>query len=105
MKHSPGPWTIAESSPRSNQDNISIRDADGTSICRCWKNKLETEQVQANAQLVAASPELLDALKMGVLFVDSIMSQLGRVACDIGLLNEFLCSARPAIHKAEGEKS
>jgi hypothetical protein len=51
----PGPWNIFQS--------IGLEvEADGIPICEIWQRGDE-EQEQANARLIAAAPDLLEALK------------------------------------------
>jgi hypothetical protein len=81
-KHTPGEWTI----------NANKIDGDGYHLASI--NSHATTIGRANAQLIAASPTLLEALK-------SIME-----SCDSGqtsLLVQLRIKARAAIDKAEGK--
>ena len=60
VTHTPGPWAIEDCTPGestglrfaiNSKDNVIARTTDG------WK------EAQANARLIAAAPEMLDALK------------------------------------------
>jgi hypothetical protein len=58
MKHTPGPWTV-------KSDRISIQVAaadDDVSICELWRRG-NHELELANANLMAAAPDLLEALE------------------------------------------
>jgi hypothetical protein len=61
--HTPGPWIV------NTYRNVETRQ-DGHKICHCRYGKgigssrhLLEEEVLANAQLIAAAPEMLDALR------------------------------------------
>lgn len=62
FKHTPGPWRILEKS-------ASIQDSKGDSIVS-WVGiatsnfELKSEEYKANAKLIAAAPELLEALEV-----------------------------------------
>jgi hypothetical protein len=56
MKHTPGPWIF--------DDGGFIRSARGTAIAQMWdKQEEDFNNCDANANLIAAAPELLAALK------------------------------------------
>lgn len=64
-KHTPGPWNIT---PRQN-NFIDIEHSDRhtpgkitLSLCRVQARQTWVEEAQANANLIAAAPDLLDAL-------------------------------------------
>ena len=64
-RHTPGPWEILR---RVDDDDLpSVAQADGPVIAHvtCWtsKGKSDPETIEANANLIAAAPELLDACK------------------------------------------
>lgn len=64
-KHTPGKWFAAS---REGDDWDSVVPVEGTSseICQCFhaSQRLENlDECEANARLVAAAPELLEALK------------------------------------------
>lgn len=77
-KHTPGPWKIDNGG-----GTTYIEDATDISICRVSANN----QI-ANAQLIAAAPDLLEALEKAV----------NRQ----GFTNDELIDARKAIAKANG---
>ena len=52
-KHTPGPWNVTRT-------NTGVRSADAF-LCRIWM--LRNGQGVANARLIAAAPDLLEALK------------------------------------------
>ena len=55
--HTPGPWRVG-------LDKNSVRDADEGYIADCQNRFADKTTVEANARLIAAAPELLEALKM-----------------------------------------
>lgn len=71
MKHTPGPWAVAEDMgwepDRTINYEITIVDCGGSEIrhiheALAGKPTDKREQVEANARLIAAAPEMLDAL-------------------------------------------
>ena len=88
-KHTPGPWTAIEGRHNSDVEAAnhwgSIVDSDDFCIAAIWADAPNTE---ANAELLAAAPDLLEALKDVAAF---------------GTLRPRLVSVvRAAIAKAEG---
>ena len=67
MSHTPGPWTVEQTPTRLmiHAHGRYIADAAGTSSTIC-----DAEQRQANAHLIAAAPELLEALRAFVAWCD-----------------------------------
>ncbi len=61
-KHTPGPWQI--SAIQNEPEKISIIDADMCFVAEVWQTYINGEsRQQANASLIAAAPELLEACK------------------------------------------
>ena len=90
MKHTPGPWNYDRSGyslyVNSGRELVTALSMDG--------KRLETSE--ANARLIAAAPDMLNALM-------DFVSYFGHDN-DNGL-DEMLTNARAAIAKATGEKS
>ena len=59
QQHTPGPWRVGPTTFFSTT-RCAIRDSNKFFICEALK---ETEQERANARLIAAAPELLEALQ------------------------------------------
>jgi hypothetical protein len=60
MKHTPGPWHVV----KVPGGNPTIKGSDGHSVACLGNNrKRTTEEQWANARLMAAAPQLLQALK------------------------------------------
>jgi len=105
--HTPGPWTITkaqnaryiEGDPKRGHVAFVYAKGDRCDIMR--DEYSAPEEMEANARLIAAAPDLLDALKV-MLKGD----ELGEVACqEQGFLRliERTEQARAAIAKAEGK--
>ncbi len=61
-------------------------------------------EIRANARLIAAAPELLEACEMQQKLIDDMVRFVGQMALqDYALLNEAPIKARAAIAKARGE--
>ena len=62
-KHTPGPWKVGRYTP--NATEISILTTGGAPVTPAWGPKfyVNSEQAKANARLIAAAPDLLEALK------------------------------------------
>jgi hypothetical protein len=90
-KHTPGPWQLVRGAVRDQYDTIEgIVGAEDRRIMRgCHPFRADEEQL-ANARLIAAAPEMLEALKYAVEFIKMYTDQ------PIGI--EIL----EAIAKAEG---
>ncbi|MBK6881324.1 MAG: hypothetical protein IPH01_11240 [Elusimicrobia bacterium] len=66
--------------------------------------KTEPRNPEADARLIAAAPEMLEALKSWNRFWDAMpKGQLGKIVCNIGFLNEAFLKTASAIAKAEGK--
>lgn len=86
-QHTPGPWEVKE------LDDIFIRSEANRGICKIVDNGqyLPWAESQANAKLIAASPELLKTLETILEF------------CDVPINQEWLRSqCKSAIAKATG---
>jgi hypothetical protein len=96
-KHTPGPWQTDQAEHDAPYQDIRIHAGKG-SICCVWiddapLHDYNAEQ-RANARLIAAAPELLEALKR-------LMSETTTMQDAL----EAAQQARAAIAKAEGEKT
>ena len=62
-KHTPGPWRISTANPFAvNTSEAGIATAHGIDAANYSEFFPSTEQAKANARLIAAAPELLEAL-------------------------------------------
>src|SRR4051812_37585185 len=62
--HTPGPW-LAEA------DDSSVFDSEGREVADCLTFPFAGEEAEANARLIAAAPELYEALKALIVLSDS----------------------------------
>lgn len=94
-KHTPGPWF-----GRPYHDPILIQGCDEVGLCiafTCGGVGQKRDEFKANARLIAAAPELLEALEP---FAHATLTHTGQV---IGLTREDFERALAAIAKATGE--
>ena len=99
VKHTPGPWRICYDGR--------IDGLNGDEICsglgfESYKEFQDDKEAQANARLIAAAPDLLEALKMLQKATISLMGEaVDRKAADWGLVNDAMVDATKAIARAE----
>ncbi len=89
FKGTPGPWHV------SNEGCMLIRDEDGLSIVAKIAGYNTKIKEISNANLIAAAPELFEALQR----CESVLSSIPLDVCDV----EDLIYARSVIAKALGE--
>ena len=87
-KHTPGPWCLSPAGTHVR------RTRHGFNICTV--NDLLDEEAEGNARIIAAAPELLEALRWCVNEIDM------RCEAAIPSVRQALTAARSAIAKAEG---
>ena len=85
-KHTPGPWYNSTANPHAvNKDGkglaIGIATTHGTDDANYSDFFPSTEEAQANARLIAAAPELLEALQM-------LSDTAGRIAQGAAYIDE-----------------
>lgn len=95
-KHTPGPWHLSNLSHRYVRYRLST-DATGYNICDMDVFGGPPDEKEANARLIAAAPELLEALEQ----ICNLERRAFREAWD--MLQEVDRLARTAIRKARGE--
>ena len=106
-KHTPGPWKYrrigARRGPVRLTDKTFVVTPEGGPAFAYLPEGRDDIQ-EANALVIAAAPELLEALQIWMKFFDTMpKGQFGGISCDVGLMNDgFIKSAR-AISKATGE--
>jgi hypothetical protein len=92
-KHTPGPW--AQVGTDVVTDNFLI------AACGERNNPV----AKANARMIAAAPELLDALIAMQKAFDQLLPGIGKIACqDYANINEAPIFAARAIAKAKGQQ-
>ena len=95
VKHTPGPWVAQERSNSMIDIHHSLGAVKGAitlSLCRVQSRESWIEESKANARLIAAAPDLLEAL-LGLLNADAPAIYTPRL----------WDSARAAVAKAKGE--
>lgn len=95
-KHTPGPWEWSNQYKSSdNSDTWSLIGADGYGILSCDGEANSPQSCnKADAQLIAAAPELLEALKMVSGYIRTMK----------GAGHEYTIAVQEAIAKAEGNQ-
>ena len=88
-KHAPGPWVVILS-PADHDEFEVVTSNVSMPICKFWRNGHGVEAHAANARLIAAAPDLLDACRKALYAIK------GREH------DQFI---RDAIAKATGEQS
>ena len=99
MSHTPGPWAIEKDS----KDIVKVRAYATVATCTTaglWDSKrtqvISPEECMANARLIAAAPELLEALEA----CNEAMSYMSEYDIPINLPEK----AKAAIAKARGQE-
>ena len=59
-KHTPGPWTVK----LNRVERHPVYGPDGEPVARCLCPRPSTKEWDANARLIAAAPEMLEALEL-----------------------------------------
>lgn len=95
-RHTLGPWEAKPTGPWDGWDGWSVEDAAGSVVCDAHGSQFNGAR-EANARLIAAAPELLDALQIVVTNWTSQFERRGHMAPD------WCKKARLAIAKATGE--
>ena len=95
MAHTPGPWVVRE--PESDELHEIYAESGGELICYpVW-----THNQKANIPLIAAAPELLEALRLAADAIDFAQAQVDSEN-DRYTLCKRLVAVKRAIAKAEG---
>jgi hypothetical protein len=110
-RHTPGPWKPDRKYGLGRDgkwQDFKITGPDKRSICSCSPaSKREGEQIEANAHLIAAAPELLEALEKLTPITKEILETIGTCDHSVGVCNCDLIMAleksKTAIAKAKGE--
>lgn len=93
-QHTPGPWEASIKSPVVTHGGwlICVKDKKGVTICEAPNTSQRTATKKANARLIAAAPDLLEALKLA-----STMLQVGGPEYDdrdaLEIINDAIAKA------------
>jgi len=91
MKHTPGPWRIRRGTAHLSCVEVEVQDGD--SVATVYDGVMGIDNAEANARLIAAAPDLLEALKaLEVLFSPCVRDSTQA---------DWIDRARAAIKKAE----
>lgn len=103
-KHTPGPWNLFNTAEiftnlgAVNAEGIEATSNDGWMIADCDMGGLSLSEIKANAMLIAAAPDLLEALEVMIEFVANVHANKAQTIC-----YSEMDKARAAIAKAKGE--
>lgn len=108
-KHTPGPWKVFE-----NPEGLPVVEstgphADAVAHIRWARREADGAEVDANARLIAAAPDLLEALRLAIQFVEKpklvdALRDLPDGWAEPVSRDATLQAARAAIAKATGGK-
>jgi hypothetical protein len=107
-KHTPGPWYVFNTADiftnlgAKNAEGIEASSRDGWMIADCDMGGLCLAEVRANSSLIAAAPELLEALEAILPFIPNSSAAEGgaaRFSANVAAADKV----RAAIAKARGE--
>ena len=93
-KHTPGPWKAWQ--PRADE-SVPVR-TDGLGITIAYVHQGAITNAQSNARLIAAAPEMLEALILA-----EELYQLGIINASSELIERVASTRRAAIAKATGQ--
>lgn len=99
-RHSPGPWTREPGQRFRHDESAGVKDATGI-YCACALDRNRTDrdaEVEANARLIAAAPELLAACEALLIATDQLSETVV-----VEPLASAEAAARAAIAKAKGQ--
>lgn len=94
-KHTPGPWNLYDDTASTGRIEIV---ALGKTVARIYRSVPEEDL--PNARLIAAAPDLLEALRGVVAMIDSLNSAYGSEQVD-----SVVSNGRAVIAKATGEQA
>jgi hypothetical protein len=95
-KHTPGPWTIRQENQRGIYGNILIQDSNSHTIAELVPSN--RRRGKADARLIAAAPELLEALEAAEAKLIGLIQ-----GPDYGISGELLSLVHGAIKAAKGD--
>lgn len=104
-QHTPGPWTYQFNVNFDLHPRVMAKREDGEMVCiastigtKTTRDKLSLEEKSTNAHLIAAAPDLLDALEDALAELSPLM-----MAYRAEHYDDICGKARAAIAKAKGE--
>ncbi len=101
MTHTPGPWKVGPTITGRNPSILILADEVVCQATAPQLNDWDWKITEANARLIAAAPDLLEALKKIGKTIPTVCNTKDDVLCDIiDIWNKY---AVPALIKAEGK--
>jgi len=103
-KHTPGTWVLDTDPDGQLYVAQDYQGKPGGRICEVFQNCLvDPHTKHANGSLIAAAPELLEQLRVTVMYLQSACLVMDRESRQMAL--ETIKEARAAVAKATGEKA
>jgi hypothetical protein len=108
MKYTPGPWTYLR-----DYEFMNVVDSERNLIASArmgdQTRTIESEEREANARLIAAAPDLLEAAKDGLAIIEGVLGSVLKRSSefeseDIFRATQLRTKIQRAIAKAEEEK-
>ena len=101
MTHTPGPWVVGGPYPKITVCQPAPFDDPWTPIAEVWPSQDHeaSDEVKANAHLIAAAPTMLKVLAYDVIQLANLAS-----TCDEKQTKEYMTSVYAAIAQAKGEE-
>ncbi len=101
LKHTPGPWQ------RANRESISTAYLYGPNskrfIATVYNSPCDPDEQEANAHLIAAAPEMLEALETLEMKLDCLSGDIFRTKADKDFVIGLRMITKEAINKAQGK--
>lgn len=95
-QHTDGPWEFYDEQNSNGYTIFRFHNFSGS--FQQWSGDANKH---ANAKLISAAPELLDAVQKTMAFFDDMpKGQFGKIVCDVGLMNDMFIAISNAIKKA-----
>ena len=108
VKHTPGPWEAWFSDDRKSIVQSDTGCGGDWTIATVYKEGPRKHEARANAKLIAAAPDLLDALIEARRILETASRYFPKSIKNsdrFSLLNVLANAVNPAIEKAKGEKT
>jgi len=100
VSHTPGPWTLIELGSHNFQVTAKGQTAgyEEYDVALCivsqWDGEPPAEQIQANARLISAAPDLLEACEAAKLAFRAVPKRTKDYSYQLDLLNAAIAKAR-----------
>jgi hypothetical protein len=104
MKHTPGPWKVVANGPHWNNEAITNYEIQYGDIGECIVDHVYEE---ADTHLIAAAPDMLEALELSLWLKDLWMMPEDIEECHLGeaqAMSQLYTAIVNAVAKAKGEQ-